>query len=165
MTPPLREERHDREPESIKLNIYDIGVQLEEATAAIFEKMGYSVKMRQRPPTKSGGTAEIDILLERGNRRKAVECKNYDPSRSVGVSELRIFKDKLTDTGIAAGVFVTTTSFSEDAERLAESTGIERWDGDEKVATAAANPTRPRVRTTRVLCCMKPSDNSMAHPE
>jgi Restriction endonuclease len=42
-----------------------------------------------------------------------------------------VFKDKLMDTGIAAGVFVTNTTFSEDAERLAESTGIELWDRDE----------------------------------
>lgn len=121
----------ESESEPVKLNVYDLGIRLEETAAAIFEKMGYSVKMRQRPPTRSGGAAEIDILLERGNRRKAVECKNYDPSRSVGVSDLRVFKDKLADIGIAAGVFVTNTMFSEDAEKLAESTGIELWDGDE----------------------------------
>jgi hypothetical protein len=121
----------DQELEPAKLNVYDLGVKLEGTTAAIFEKMGYSVKMRQRPPTKSGGAAEIDILLERGSRRKAVECKNYGESRWVGVSELRVFKDKLADTGIAAGVFVTNTAFSDDARKLAESTGIELWDGKE----------------------------------
>lgn len=114
-----------------KLNIYNLGVQLEGTSASIFEKMGYTVKTRQRVPTKSGAPAEIDILLERGNRRKAVECKNYDPSRSVGASDLRVFKDKLTDTGIFSGVFVTNTSFSDDAQKLAESVGMELWDGDE----------------------------------
>jgi hypothetical protein len=114
-----------------KLNIYNLGIQLEGTAASIFEKMGYSVKTRQRVPTKSGAPAEIDILLERGSRRKAVECKNYDPSRSVGASDLRVFKDKLTDTGIFSGVFVTNTSFSDDAQKLAESVGMELWDGDE----------------------------------
>jgi hypothetical protein len=115
----------------VKLNTYNLGVDLENITAAILEKMGYSVEKRKRLPTKSGATAEIDILLTRGNRRRIVECKNYDPSRSVPVSDMRIFKDKLADTGIISGLFVTNTVFSEDAEKLADSVGIELWDGDE----------------------------------
>lgn len=118
------------EAESVRLNVYDLGVNLEDTVAAIFNKMGYSVETRKRMPTSSGATAEIDILLRRGTRVKAVECKNYDPSRSVGISDLRVFKDKLGDTRIYAGVFVTNTSFSEDSEKLAESTGIELWDGE-----------------------------------
>jgi hypothetical protein len=84
-----------------------------------------------RAPTRSGPLAEIDLILTRGNRRKAVECKNYDPSRAVGTSELRVFKDKLNDIGIASGVVVTNTAFSRDAEQLAVSVGIELWDGEE----------------------------------
>lgn len=124
------QETIEDELEPVKLNTYDLGVQLENTTASIFEKMGYSVEKRKRVPTKSGATAEIDILLTRGSRRKAVECKNYDPSRSVGVQDLRVFKDKLADAGIASGVFVTNTYFSEDSQKLADSTGIELWDGD-----------------------------------
>ncbi|MCW4028433.1 MAG: zinc ribbon domain-containing protein [Candidatus Bathyarchaeota archaeon] len=82
----------------VKLNTYNLGVALENTTASILEKMGYSVEKRKRLPTKSGATAEIDLLLTRGNRRRLVECKNYDPSRSVPVSDMRIFKDKVTDT-------------------------------------------------------------------
>lgn len=119
------------EIEPVKINVYDLGVRLEETVASIFEKMGYTAERRKRVPTRSGATAEIDIVLTRGNRRKAVECKNYDTSRAVGVSDLRVFKDKLADTGIISGTFITNTVFSEDAEKLAESTGIELWDGDE----------------------------------
>ncbi|MEM0342905.1 MAG: restriction endonuclease [Thermoplasmata archaeon] len=122
------QELEDVEP--VKLNIYDLGVKLEETVAAIFQTMGYSIEIRKRLPTKSGATAEIDILLRRGSRIKAVECKNYDESRAVGVSDLRVFKSKLEETGVFAGVFVTNTSFSEDAEKLADSVGIELWDGD-----------------------------------
>jgi hypothetical protein len=107
---------------------FELGVKLEETVANIFEKMGYSVQRRVRPATKTGATAEIDVLLSRGNRRLAVECKNYDESRAVGVSELRNFMNKLQDTGIMSGVFVTTSVFSSDAEQFAESTGIEIWD-------------------------------------
>jgi len=120
----------EEETGPVRLNVYDLGVNLEETVAAIFNRMGYSVETRKRVPTTSGATAEIDILLQRGTRIKAVECKNYDPSRSVGISDLRVFKDKLGDTGIFAGVFVTNSSFSGDSERLAESTGIELWDGE-----------------------------------
>ncbi|MEM5784673.1 MAG: restriction endonuclease [Candidatus Aenigmatarchaeota archaeon] len=116
--------------EPVKLNIYDLGLQLENTTALIFEKMGYKVEKRKRVPTKSGATAEIDILLTRGIRKRAVECKNYDPSRTVGIQDMRVFKDKLSDIGIASGIFVTNTYFSEDAQKLAESIGIELWDGD-----------------------------------
>ena len=115
----------DEEHEPVSLNVYDLGIRLEETTASIFEKMGYSVQRRQKPATQSDATAEIDLVLTRGNRKKAVECKNYDPSRSIGVSLLRVFKDKLADAGFASGLFVTNTYFSEDARKLAESTGIE----------------------------------------
>jgi hypothetical protein len=117
--------------ESIKPDTYDLGVRLEDTVEAIFQKMGYMTEKRKRVPTTYGTTAEIDILLKRGNRRKAVECKNYDPSRAVGVSDLHVFKSKLDDTGIISGVFVTNVQFSEDAKKLAESRGIELWDGDE----------------------------------
>jgi predicted RecB family endonuclease len=76
----------DEELGPVKLNTYDLGVQLEDTTASIFQKMGYSVEKRQRVQTKSGATAEIDILLVRGIRRRAVECKNYDQSRTSSVT-------------------------------------------------------------------------------
>lgn len=124
------ESQEDHEIASVKLNVYDLGVKLEETVAEIFQRMGYSVESRTRVPTRSGATAEIDVLLRRGARTKAVECKNYDPSRSVGVSDLRVFRSKLDETGIYAGIFVTNTSFSEDSEKLADSVGIELWDGE-----------------------------------
>lgn len=130
-TSPAQNSIPDEELGPIKLNTYNLGVDLENTTAAILEKMGYTVEKRKRLPTKSGATAEIDILLTRGNRRRIVECKNYDPSRSVPVSDMRIFKDKISDTNILSGLFVTNTVFSEDAEKLADSVGIELWDGDE----------------------------------
>jgi hypothetical protein len=129
-TPQFRESINEEEREQVKFNTYNLGVDLENTTASIFEKMGYSVEKRKRLSTKSGATAEIDILLIRGNRRRAVECKNYDPSRSVPVSDMRIFKDKLYDTGVISGVFVTNTYFSEDAEKCADSVGIELWNGE-----------------------------------
>jgi len=127
----VEEDQYEEEYQEVKLNVYDLGVKLEETAAKIFEKMGYKVELRKRLATRSGATAEIDVLITRGNRRRAVECKNYDISRAVGASELRIFKDKLTDTGLSSGIFITNSVFTEDAEKLAESAGIELWDGEE----------------------------------
>lgn len=117
--------------QEVKPNVYDLGVKLEETTAKILEKMGYKVELRKRLPTRSGATAEIDILVTRGTRKRVVECKNYDVTRAVGVKDLRVFRDKLEDVGIPSGIFVTTTVFTEDARKLAESAGIELWDGEE----------------------------------
>ena len=91
----LTQQPIEEDLEPVKLNIYDLGLQLENTTALIFEKMGYKVEKRKRVPTKSGATAEIDILLTRGIRKRAVECKNYDPSRSVGIQDMRVFKINL----------------------------------------------------------------------
>lgn len=123
-------DEQEDEFQSVRLNTYDLGVNLENMTAAIFGRMGYSVEKRKRVPTRSGATAEIDLLIRRGERMKAVECKNYDESRPVGVSDLRVFNSKLTESGIFAGIFVTNSAFSEDSEKFAESTGLELWDGD-----------------------------------
>ena len=53
----------DDEVTTVKLNVYDLGIKLEETTAAIFEKMGYSVERRQKPVTQSEAfTTEFRIL-------------------------------------------------------------------------------------------------------
>jgi len=89
--------------------------------------MGYSVELRRRFSTQSG-TAEIDIVLTKGSRKRGVECKNYDISRNVGIKELRDFKGRLDQVGIISGLFVTSTIFSGEAEQYADSNGIETWD-------------------------------------
>ena len=42
------EPKNEEEPDSVKLNTYDLGVRLENTTALIFEKMGYSVEKRRK---------------------------------------------------------------------------------------------------------------------
>jgi len=114
-----------------RLSTYELGRRLESMAASIFESMGYSVEVRKKVPTRSGSVCEFDVYLQRGPRRMAVECKNYDVSRSVGVQDLHVFRDKLLDSGIYSGVFITNTSFSDEAEKLAEASSIDLWDGSE----------------------------------
>jgi Restriction endonuclease/zinc-ribbon domain len=105
----------------------EMGSTLEDNVAAIFKRMGYGVQVRQRFSTQSG-TAEIDIILTRGERKRGVECKNYGQERYVGIKELRDFKGRLEQVGIISGLFVTNTFFSGEAEQYADSNGIETWD-------------------------------------
>jgi len=119
------------EAEMGRLTTYELGKRLEEMAATIFRSMGYAVEVRKKVPTRSGSVCEFDVFLQRGPRKMAVECKNYDVSRSVGVQELHVFKDKLAESGVYSGVFVTNTTFSDDASKLASSTSIDLWDGYE----------------------------------
>jgi hypothetical protein len=119
----------DEETVRSKVTAYELGRNLEAMVTEIFEKKGWRAVRNYRPPTKSGASTEVDVLLERGNVRKAVECKNFDETRMVGVKDLRDFAYKLRDSGIARGIFVTNSQFSADSESLADSEGIELWDG------------------------------------
>jgi hypothetical protein len=126
--PPVHED-----VEMNKMSTYELGRRLELMAATIFRNMGYSVEVRKKVPTRTGSVCEFDVLLVRGPRRMAIECKNYDSSRSVGIQDLHVFKDKLIESEIYSGIFITNTTFSEEAEKLAASndTNIDLWDGSE----------------------------------
>lgn len=109
---------------------FSLGRSLEQMTSDIFEKRGWTVKRNYHPPTRSGASTEIDVFIERGKIHKAIECKNFVDYRMVGVKDLRDFAYKLSDTGIAVGIAITNSQFSEEALKLADSEGIELWDGE-----------------------------------
>ena len=139
----------------IKPNVFELGVALEKTVASIFEKMGYKVEMRVHPETKTGAAEEIDIVLTRGKRKKAVECKNY-ATNAVGAKELRGFQNKLEDARIDSGVFVTASVFTREARQFAEAKEIELWDNKElreKVYAYAINrlDANPSLVTHSVL--------------
>jgi len=120
--------------EQRQMNAYELGKHFEEKIATIFENEGYTVGIRKKVPTKSTAVCEFDILLERGQTLRAVECKNYQSLKTVGIHELHEFKSKLLDSGIYSGIFVTSTGYSEDAETLASQstdTHIDLWDRKE----------------------------------
>ncbi len=110
---------------------YDLGKNLENIVADIHRKMGYNVELRRQIRGKSGVLSEIDVLVTRGNRRKAIECKNYEASRTIETSLMRVFINKLQDTEIYDGLFVTLSNFSEDSLQLGDHQGIDHWNGEE----------------------------------
>ena len=107
---------------TVRVNTYRLGKHFEENVASIFERMGYQVEMRHH--FREMGGAEFDLLLTRGKRKVADECKNYDESRDVGIKEIRDFMGKLEQIKIVSGIFVAATLFSDPAKEYANSTGI-----------------------------------------
>ncbi len=113
------------------MSIYKLGVNLEDMTEKIHQSMGYSTQRRQRLADRDNIKHEIDVYAIKGSRVRAIECKNYDPSRSVGIKELRDFHSKVSSLRIKDALFVTNTSFSSESEKFALSKNINLWDGDE----------------------------------
>lgn len=105
-------------------DVYDLGVRLEAIVEKIFQEEGFQTKRRQKIEGKSGAYNEIDIIVERGRQKIAVECKNY--STPVGIEKIRDFSSKLRDIGNCwHGLVVSYSDFTSDAETYAESENIE----------------------------------------
>jgi hypothetical protein len=67
----------------------------------------------------------------RQNKVLAVECKNYNDARIIGIKEIRDFQSKLQDLpDISNGMFVSNTSFSSEAETYAKHNQISLYDGE-----------------------------------
>ncbi len=131
-SPDTRPLAHE-DAEMRKVSAYELGERLEQMAASIFKNLGYSVEVRKKVQTRTGSVCEFDVLLRRGPRTMAIECKNYDVSRAVGIQDLHVFRDKLIQSDIYSGIFITNTTFSDDAVKLATDTdtNIDLWDGAE----------------------------------
>lgn len=113
-----------------KINIYELGIKLEEVVEQIYQSRGYSTFRRQRIKGESGTQNEIDIIAKRGTRVIAIECKNY--STVVGIERIRDFSEKLRDIRLSGnGVFVTLNGLTQGAEDFAQSRHIETMDSSE----------------------------------
>lgn len=95
--------------------------QFEDAIAALFDTLGYSVV--QTPYSGDGG---LDLIVGRNGVRYGVECKRYDPtSNSVGRRDLQIFYAALQENELDGGYVVTTSTFTQQARGVAENFSIE----------------------------------------
>jgi hypothetical protein len=113
-----------------EINIYELGVKLEEVVEKIYQSRGYSTNRRQKIMGESRTSSEIDIIAKKGRRILAIECKNY--SSVVGIEKVRDFSEKLRDIGLSGnGVFVSLNGLSQGAEDFAQSRQIETMDSSE----------------------------------
>ena len=111
--------------------VHSLGIKLEETVEQIHKDRGYTTETRKKMIGSSKALHEIDILAKRQNKVLAIECKNYNESRIVGIKEIRDFQSKLQDLPeITDGMFVTNTNFSSEAETYAKHNQISLYDGE-----------------------------------
>jgi HJR/Mrr/RecB family endonuclease len=93
----------------------------------LFRREGWNVAETGRRESADGN---IDLVLTRGGLRRIVQCKRWS-SWLVGVEEVREFAGTLMREGLrgSAGVFVTLSTFGEQARAEALALGLTIVDG------------------------------------
>jgi hypothetical protein len=93
----------------------------------LFRREGWNVSETGRQQRADGN---VDLVLTRGNLRRIVQCKRWT-SRLVGVEEVREFAGTLMRERLpgSAGVFVTLSTFGDQARAEAHAIGLCIVDG------------------------------------
>lgn len=100
--------------------------EFEHTVADILRAMGY----RDIRVVGGSGDLAVDITARHGKDKVVVQCKRYT-SKKVTSPEMQMFIGMmLTEHNTNKGIYVTTSSFTQDAVELARRHGIELWDGD-----------------------------------
>jgi hypothetical protein len=123
----------DDEPVS-NISLKDLGSKLEAAVEKILMDQGYKTKRNFYTKTETG-IRELDIIAKKtiggSEILLGVECKNYKASNQVPLKDMVYFIDLLKKKNIKIGLFVTSSTFSDQAKRQAELSGIKTWDFEE----------------------------------
>ena len=93
--------------------------QFESLLAAAFRTQGYQVK--HSLPGPDGG---VDLALKNDQTHALVQAKHWK-SRRVGVAVVRELLGSIAAAGAEKGIIVTSGSFTPDATKLAQQSGIE----------------------------------------
>lgn len=97
--------------------------QFEKFVAALFEKRGYRVDL-----TPATGDYGADLILTLDVAKVAVQVKRYAADNLVGVKDVHHLLGAKSHYKCDSAVFVTTSSFSEPAQRAAQANGVQLWD-------------------------------------
>lgn len=107
----------------------------EDYIAKLYKNMGYSVKQTKR--TGDGGK---DMIATKNGQTYFVECKRY--SDPINVHKMRDFVGACVLGGKdVKGIYVTTSSFTNDAKSAANRIGIQMIDGN-KLMSMVRSKTR-----------------------
>lgn len=107
----------------------------EDYVAKLYKNMGYSVKQTKR--TGDGGK---DMIATKNGQTYFVECKRY--SDPINVHKMRDFVGACVLGGKdVKGIYVTTSSFTNDAKSAANRIGIQMIDGN-KLMSMIRSKTR-----------------------
>lgn len=100
------------------------GFEFEEYMAQVLKDNGF----RHVEVTVECGDQGVDILAVRGGKTYAIQCKNY--AGAVGNTAVQEAYAGAEYYGCDVPVVVCPTEFTIPARELAESTGVELWDGE-----------------------------------
>jgi len=102
------------------------GQEFEWFVGELFRREGWTVEERGRQDAADGN---VDLELVRGSERRLVQCKRWT-AKWIGVDEIRQFVGTLTREKLPseAGMFVTLSSFTEQALAEAKAAGLELLD-------------------------------------
>ncbi len=98
----------------------------EEVCAGLFERLGFTTKS-----SECGADSGIDIHLYRPPSDQPVaivQCKAW--TKKVGVNVIRELRGVMSSEGVAEGICVTSSGYSDDAIAFAKANQIDLMDGD-----------------------------------
>ncbi|HHY76704.1 MAG TPA: restriction endonuclease [Firmicutes bacterium] len=117
--------RHIEQERDLRLGLTDIdqmdGARFEDWLASFFRARGYRVETTPR-----AGDYGVDLILEKNGHKTVVQAKRW--KGSVGVTAIQEVYAGKTLYGADAAMVVTNSRFTDDARRLAKSTGVVLWD-------------------------------------
>ena len=126
--------RHRRAEQCLRLS----GPEFEMYVALLLKDHYY----RQIEITKGSGDQGVDILCERNGKTYAIQCKNY--AGSVGNFAVQEAYAGAEFYGCDVPVVICPGSFTRGAKALAETTGVELWDGEKLSRMMRKSGRRPK---------------------
>ena len=119
------------------------GFEFEEYMAQVLRDNGF----RHVEVTVECGDQGVDILAVRGGKTYAIQCKNY--AGAVGNTAVQEAYAGAEYYGCDIPVVVCPTDFTIPAQELAESTGVELWDGERLSHMMRVSGRRPHHDPSR----------------
>lgn len=122
--------------------------EFEKYIANLFSSLGYQTNVSGSPYDQG-----IDIIAEKNGLKYYIQCKKYITS-SVGVHDVRDFYGAIADhLSQAKGYFITTNTFTLEAEKFAEDKPIELIDGFKLIQyIKLAKKKTEKINTATKIC-------------
>lgn len=111
------------------------GIDFEKRLEVMFKDLGY--KVNRTPPSGDFGA---DLILENRRGRTVVQAKRY--SRPIGIKAVQEVIGSIAFYKATNALVVTNIYFTPQAEKLAQSNGVELWDRDKLINTLSTLSVR-----------------------
>lgn len=114
------------------------GIDFEKRLEVMFGDLGY--KVERTPPSGDFGA---DLILEDRKGRTVVQAKRY--SKPIGIKAVQEVIGSIAFYKATQAIVVTNIYFTPQAEKLAQSNGVELWDRDKLIETLSTLTVRPEL--------------------